>query len=252
MSSIYGVENIQVVPVSPSAEPEMAGMDVIFPVDQGMCEDNPVDIQLRMRGFLLGDKTSTSRANELENDRLGQYVNVIIDDKLVFTSRGPSIYPLHDDGDYYQDFYKFSVPFDLKEGKHTMRLFLVKSYGECLRTKDAFVAVEFCVKHNNMDNGINLKAPYISYNQPSANIRYKYSGPVLLDFYLSNCQLSADGYKVKLYVDNKMIMILQRWSPYYIYGLSKGKHNVKLVLLDKNNKELSGKGTQVEGAFLVY
>jgi len=250
-STAYGVENLQVVPVVQSAAPEMAGMDVVFPQHKG-CVDNPVEIQLRMRGFLLGEKTSTPRANELVNDRLGQYVNVIIDDNIVFTSRGPSIYPLHDDGDYYQEFYKFSVPFDIKEGRHTMRVFMVKSYGECLKTKDGFVAVEFCLKNKKIDCGLNLTKPYVSYNQPSHNIKHKNSGPILLDFYISNCQLSSDGYKVQLYVDNKKIMRLEKWCPYYLYGLSTGKHTIKLVLLDKKDKEIPDKEGCAEGSFLVF
>jgi hypothetical protein len=250
--SLCAAEKVQVVPVVQSAEPTMAGMDIVFPDNGGRYESNPIDIQLRIKGFLLGAKTSTSRANELVNDRLGQYVNVIVDDNAVFTSRGPAISPLHDEGDYYQEFYKFAVPFDLQEGRHTMRFFLVKSYGESLKTKKSFAAVEFYLKNNKEDRGINLKEPYISYNQPSANIKYRQEGPVLLDFYLSNCRLSSGGYRVKLYVDKKKVAVLEKWNPYYLYGLSKGKHTIKLVLIDKHGMKVSGKNSSVKGSFLVF
>ena len=48
------------------------------------------------------------------------------------------------------------------------------------------------------------------------------SQPVLLDFFISNCELTSDGYKVRLIVDGDAIRTLTSWQPYYIYGLKKG------------------------------
>jgi hypothetical protein len=72
---------------------------------------------------------------------------------------------------------------------------------------------------------------------------------VLLDFYITNCQLSKDGYKVRLTIDGSDQRILTNWVPYYLYGLSKGKHRIKLELLDEKNKVVPGAYATVERTF---
>jgi hypothetical protein len=57
-----------------------------------------------------------------------------------------------------------------------------------------------------------------------------------LDFLISNCELTPDGYKVRLTIDGNVHRTLTSWQPYYIYGLSKGKHTIRLELLNKEEK----------------
>ncbi len=68
---------------------------------------------------------------------------------------------------------------------------------------------------------------------------------------MTNCRLTPDGYKVKLFVDGKQEGILTRWVPYYIYGLKPGKHKVRLVLIDPENKKVPGRFNDVERAFYI-
>jgi hypothetical protein len=62
----------------------------------------------------------------------------------------------------------------------------------------------------------------------------------LLDFYLSNCDLSPDGYKVRLTVDGTMTRVISSWQPYYISGLKKGTHTIRLELIDEKNLLVPG------------
>ncbi len=87
---------------------------------------------------------------------------------------------------------------------------------------------------------IDLQKPYLTYNEPQGRFPKSKSNPILLDFLLSNCDLSADGYKVRFTVDNKVIQTLTDYVPYYLYGLSSGKHTVKLELLDNKDKIVPG------------
>ena len=48
--------------------------------------------------------------------------------------------------------------------------------------------------------------------------------------------VSADGLKVRLIIDDKIIRDLVSWCPYYIYGLKKGEHKITLELIDKQKK----------------
>jgi hypothetical protein len=84
---------------------------------------------------------------------------------------------------------------------------------------------------------IDLSRPFLTYNCPEGE--FKAGQPILLDFYLSNTQLSSDGYKVRLIIDGRDKRILTDWVPYYIYGLKKGSHTIKLELLSPQGTVLS-------------
>ena len=123
---------------------------------------------------------------------------------------------------------------------HTIRAFLCRSYGESLKGSKCFSAVYFFIKDKKIDRSMSLRTPYLTYNEPSEHVTYSVDVPVLLDFYIHNCELSKDGYKVKLSIDDEHIMDLDKWRPYYIYGLKKGKHIVRLQLLDAEGAEAPG------------
>ena len=57
---------------------------------------------------------------------------------------------------------------------------------------------------------------------------------ILLDFYLVNCTLSPNGFKVRATIDGTEFL-LTNWQAYTIEGLKEGKHEIKLELIDKNN-----------------
>jgi hypothetical protein len=76
--------------------------------------------------------------------------------------------------------------------------------------------------------------------------------PILLDFYVSNTELSPDGYRVRLTVDGKVNRTLSFWQPYYIYGLKKGKHTVRLELLDPTGQLVPGMFNNVQQSFTVH
>ena len=63
---------------------------------------------------------------------------------------------------------------------------------------------------------------------------------MLLDFYVHNCELSKDGYKVEVDIDGSFKQKLARETPYYIYGLRLGHHRIRLRLLDKNSEYVKG------------
>jgi hypothetical protein len=84
-------------------------------------------------------------------------------------------------------------------------------------------------------NTFNIKAPHIFYSRPKGD----YLGAnniqkILLDFYLVNCTLSPNGFKVRATIDGTEFL-LTNWQAYTIEGLKEGKHEIKLELIDKNN-----------------
>ena len=55
-----------------------------------------------------------------------------------------------------------------------------------------------------------------------------------MDFYLVNTDISPNGNKVRLTVQEKEF-IIDSWAPYYLEGLEKGEVNLKLELIDEKN-----------------
>jgi hypothetical protein len=45
---------------------------------------------------------------------------------------------------------------------------------------------------------------------------------------------------VRLTIDGKVNRSLTSWQPYYIYGLKKGRHKIRLELLDSKDKLVPG------------
>ena len=96
-----------------------------------------------------------------------------------------------------------------------------------------------------------MEKPYLTYNEPSGRFTLKEEKPILLDFYVSNCILSKDGYKVRMTVDNKARRLLTNWTPYYLYGLKKGSHTIKLELLNGDGRIVEGPFSTFEKSFTV-
>ncbi|MBN1914503.1 MAG: hypothetical protein JW769_01270 [Parachlamydiales bacterium] len=244
---------VQIVAVTPSPEPNDVDLKIVLPEENEVVTEKPIWVQLRIEGFSLGTETQMLRNEEIATSRLGQSAHIVIDNKPYFAKAEPQIEPFDRDAVYFQDQYKFSIPFDLSDGIHTIRAFLCRSYGESLKGKNCFQASTFYYnKKKDSKNRLKLQQPYLTYNEPTNNFRHKENQPVLLDFYVSNCEISPDGYKVQLTIDGKYQRVLTEWVPHYIYGLKKGVHKVVLELLDMHNNLVSGESTSVEGTFSVY
>jgi hypothetical protein len=108
-----------------------------------------------------------------------------------------------------------------------------------LKGNRTFVALPFYVGKREGKEA-DLSKPYLTYNEPSEHLELVDNRPILLDFYISNCELTSDGYKVRLSVDGKVVRTLSVWVPYYLYGLKAGKHTIRLELLDRSEKLVDG------------
>ena len=240
--SSYSESDIRIVPVTPTPEPNHVALRVIFPRPYENKRKNPVNIQLRLQSFPLGMMTENERAKEIYNDPEGQTLHVIVDNALYFTWNQTMESSSEEDLDFYDKLVSFYLPNSLRSGRHILRCFPVRSYGESLKGKGCFMSQVFYFqdRKKSSTSNIDLEQPYLTYNEPQGRYPFHKSNPILLDFYLSNCELSAEGYKVRVSIDGKVLRLLTNWSPYYLYGLQKGKHKIQLELLDANHSLVSG------------
>lgn len=227
-----GSSEIRVVPMDPTPEPNEIKVYIVLPKADEVTTDSPVPLQLRVQGYPIGTYSEFPRANEIRNDKDGQSLHILIDDRPYIEVNEA----YEDTGSQEMSDFNYTInmdiPFKLSPGAHVIRIFPVRSFGESLKGDGCFAACQFYYSREkgNMD----LSACYLTYNQPYGT--FKSGQPILLDFYLTNCQLSKDGYKVRLTIDGSDKRTLIKWVPYYIYGLSKGTHKIKLELFDPRGK----------------
>jgi len=238
--NLVAYQKVQVVPVDQSEQSENVRIYIVYPEENQVDGSSEVWVQLRLRGYPLGNISNNERAKEIANSKLGQSIHVVVDNNPYFARTGPSLSPFDEEGNYYESMYRFKVPYSLSQGEHFLRVFPARSYGEALKERGCFAATNFYVQNKRVNSKMNLSGPYLTYNEPSGFLNIKDKEPVLLDFYLTNVFLSEDGYFVRLTIDNKIKRKLSKWSPYYIYGLRKGKHTIRLELMDSNIEKVPG------------
>lgn len=237
--------SIRITPEAPTPEPDNVQTTILFP-RSGEIESNPVNVQVRLLGFPVGTMSDFERRKELYNDPEGQSLLIFIDNYHPFEIYTSFVNALDQSNLYYDLTMTKLIPYDLDEGMHVIRTFPARSYGESLKNPLCFQARVFYIGSQQNNLNIDLNAPYLTYNEPLETLTYEAGKPLLLDFYLSNIQLSQDGYKVKVTIDGSVQRILTSWTPYYIYGLKSGQHKIRLQLLDGQNQVAPGIFNDVE------
>lgn len=231
---------IRIVSVTPTPEGDNIQTIIQFPKLNQITSGSPLNVQILLRGYPLGIPSSFDRSNEIFNDPNGQSLIVIIDNEHPIEIYKSFVDALNPSNLFFDLTLNTEVDFPLSRGMHVIRAFPDRSYGESLKSGSAFAASVFYVNEQTNNLNVNLNGPYLTYNEPLETMPYQSEKPILLDFYLSNTQLSTDGYKVLVTIDGNVIRSLTRWVPYYIYGLSKGVHAIRLQLLDEKNRPVPG------------
>lgn len=246
-------EQVRVLPVTRTPESDSIILTISVPKAGDIVEKDPMWMQFRIEGYALGaDSSQFDRASELALTDMGQTVHVIIDDKPYFPINEPAINPFNEEGYYRDTNYRFRIPYSLNDGIHTIRVFPARSFGESLKGSGTFHAIVFQKGTSSKKfYGVDLSTPYLTYNEPSDNLPLQANLPILLDFLVANCELTSDGYKVRLSVDGNVVRMLNSLQPYYIYGLSKGQHTIRLELLDPQGTRVPGKSNDVQRTISV-
>jgi hypothetical protein len=68
---------------------------------------------------------------------------------------------------------------------------------------------------------------------------------LLLDFFVTNTTLAADGNKVLANI-NGQEFTLDQWTPYEILNLPEGESTIKLTLVDNQGNPLTGDNVSIE------
>ncbi|MEZ4960614.1 MAG: hypothetical protein R2830_12410 [Saprospiraceae bacterium] len=184
--------------------------------------------------YKLGEQTPDAPQKMCANSGEGQHIHLIIDNEPYIAKYTPQFEQ------------------DVADGEHYILSFLSRSYHESIKTDKAHTAVKAEVKNKSFVKATPIKDPMLFYSRPKG----KYTGKaetdkVMLDFYPVNCTLSADGYKVRVSVNNEKDFIINRWTPYFLEGLPMGDNKIKLTLIDKDGNPVNTPLNPVERVFTL-
>lgn len=243
--------DIQIVPVERSPEPGQVSLRIQYPKNQHVETEQPVEMEMRVDWFPLGyDSGNLPRRKEVANSSVGQSIHVFIDNFGYFPINEALFDALDNHDDFYDQIAEFKIPYKLSPGMHVVRAFPCRSFGESLKENNRSVIETFYYKTKEPNMDLDFSKPYLTYNEPQGNFS-DHKKPILLDFYINNCALSKDGYKVRITLDGANQRFLYDWVPYYIYGLDPGTHTIQLELLNPQNEPVQGIFNNVSRSFTI-
>ncbi len=226
-TSVDTTRHVELVP-APSVPYPDAKLAIVAP-REGEVLKNPKDsvfIIMQVTGTELGTHTDADSTRGIAYSKQGQHVHVIVDEKP------------------YMADYKNGQPFNigvLPPGMHTVRAFPSFSWHESIKSPGAFATRTFFVgQETKASTGNNLNGPMLTYSRPKGSYTGTEDSSVLLDFYVSNATLDTNSYKVKVWIDGAAMPDIVKWQPYYIRGLSSGKHTVRLQLTAPDGSPVPG------------
>ena len=203
LPSCINETEITITKVSGSPEYANAKLSLEDPI---ILEDE-YEFKFNVEQYELGLQTLKDFEYSLANSAKGQHIHFIVNN------------------DPYSAHYNEKFSKKLEGNSNIILAFLSRSYHESVKNTNAFVLTQ--VGEQNID----LSSEFLFYSRPKGTYKGSDTEKLLLDFYLVNTEISANGNKVKATIQDKEF-IIDEWAPYYIEGLSKGEVNIKLELID--------------------
>ncbi|MFD1873986.1 hypothetical protein [Hymenobacter bucti] len=189
----------------------------------GSTVPNPVPFSYDLTNFQLTKMTGGEHATHMANSMKGQHLHLIIDNQPYIAK------------------YETKFTQDMAPGSHVVLSFLSRSYHESLKHLGAYDlrVVTAGTATDTTQQKFDLKAPTLFYSRPKDTYAGADAKKIMLDFYLVNTTLSANGNKVRATINGTEFM-LDQWMPYMMEGLPAGQATIKLELVDSGGTLIPG------------
>jgi len=224
-------DNLRLTPLNGSTEFQDAALQLNSPEQDAKLASGEVTFKYDVKNYKLKNQTPHANCNECNNSKDGQHIHLILNNEPYIAIYTPE----------FKD--------TLKEGHYVALSFLSRSYHESIKQFQAFDLRQFTVGKSK-SKPVDLTQPLLFYSRPKGEYVGEFAKKILLDFYLVNTDLKADGNKVKATI-NGVEFILDKWQPYVIEGLPMGENKVKIELIDKEGKTINGPLNTIERKFTL-
>lgn len=187
----------------------------------------PVEFNYGLSNYELTRMTPHDNAEHMANSQEGQHIHNIVDNEP------------------YTAHYETTFTKDLEEGSHVILSFLSRSYHESLKHEGAYDLRVVNIGNPTEEMNFDTEGQHMFYSRPKGEYVGNDTEKIMLDFYLVNTDLAADGNKVRATINGTEFM-LDRWLPYILEGLPMGENTIKLELVDNSGNVVPGTFNTVE------
>ncbi len=215
---------IQAMPDSPKfqgASLTLTGLD-----RESSLEPGKIPFNFAVEGYELGAQTADVDGKGIANSAKGQHIHLILNN------------------DPYSAHYEAPFEKEMEAGHYVAVAFLSRSYHESVKSPGAAVATQFTVGTAGEVAEADLASPHLIYSRPKGTYKGADTEALMLDFYLLNTTISADGNKVRATINGNEV-IFSEWVPYVIKGLPMGEVEISLELIDAEGNLIPGPFNQV-------
>ncbi len=196
-----------------------------------------VSFTFDVKNYELKMQTSDNGNKQCNNSAQGQHIHFILDEMP------------------YKALYEPKNEVTLANGtEHYLMVFLSRSYHESIKSPGAAAVYHFKIDEKGklvkMDDP---KTPMLFYSRPKGDYLGADTTNILLDYYVWNCGLGADSFKVNVDVTSSTEELtsftLDKWEPRFINNLPTGKNKVTLSLIGKDGNAIEGPCTSATREF---
>ncbi len=199
-----------------------ASLQLEQPNDLNIPSGGEIDFNFALANYELGAQTDSPNAKLLANSGKGQHIHFILNNQP---------YSAH-----YEPAFSKEIP----NGVHHLVAFLSRSYHESVKNDNSVVVKKLEIGPNPVDSlGLDMESPTLIYSRPKGTYAGDDAKNLMLDFFVLNTTLSADGNKVRATINGEEFMISE-WAPHVVKGLPMGDVTVKLELLDASGNLIPG------------
>jgi len=186
-----------------------------------------ITVKYDVSNFKLTEQTE--HEHHMANSHEGQHIHFILDNTPYAA--------------LYKPEHSVTVPLN---SEHYLMSFLSRSYHESIKTPEAHKLVKFKIDaEGKLTEEAAPKDIALFYSRPKGDYKGEDTKALLLDFFIANGTLAADGHHVKASI-NGQDFTLDQWVPYEILNLPMGETTVKLTLVDKDGNAVTGDNVSVE------
>jgi hypothetical protein len=198
--------------------------------------------------------TAPTKDQVVPADKAGEF-QVKLDVKNWQTAQGSNHVHLILDNKPYKAIYDTKAPVRLNElaqgealaeGLHVLVAFPSRANHESVKTKDALTVVPFWVGKKGDAKNDPTKKPMLVYSRPKGDYNGEMANHVLVDFQVANVTLAEGKEHVNVTVSGPGIdapltnKVEKFGTPLYLDNLQNGKYELKVELVDANNKLIEG------------
>lgn len=198
-------------------------IDALYPnLVLGGCHYTDGEFKMMIQGLSLGVRTPVLEPRKGALIKKGNYLHLVLND---------SLHSIHHDRNVH-----IAIP----DGQYKASAFVARDFHESIKNEQAFMCRDIQIRDGQMVRSIKSDEARLVYGAPWGIFKNEEMDAVLFDFFLMNTDISPEGNKVRLTIDQQKEFLIEDWKSYYIKGLGPGTHTIQIELINQDEQTIYG------------